>query len=178
MNTAPSPSPNWRWKVWIDYNQDGTFDNTTELVYNSGAITTVTLSANGNIQIPTAIPIGSTRMRVGMKWGSSDFTACTNFSYGEVEDYCVNIMDDPSALTIAPAAPQLFAYPNPTNDLLNISYRTGEDVFYTIYDLTGRSLKTGLIKNGFEQVDISLLNAGMYILKLDANKGQVKVVKN
>lgn len=178
MNTAPSPSPNWRWKVWIDYNQDGTFDNTTELVYNSGAITTVTLSANGNIQIPTAIPVGSTRMRVGMKWGSSDFTACTNFSYGEVEDYCVNIMDDPSALTIAPAAPQLFAYPNPSNDLLNISYGTGEDVFYTIYDLTGRSLKTGLIKNGFEQVDISLLNAGMYILKLDANKGQVKVVKN
>ncbi len=177
INTAPAPSPNWRWKVWIDFNQDGDFDDVSELVYSPNSITTITLSTSGTIQIPNAIPTGSTRMRVGMKWGSSDILNCGNFAYGEAEDYCVNIMDDPTG-TVAQPMMELSVYPNPTNNLLNISYRSGEDIAYTIYDLTGRSLLSGLIKNGFEQVDISLFNQGMYILKLDGNNGQLKLIKN
>jgi hypothetical protein len=112
-----------------------------------------------------------------MKWGSSDILNCGNFAYGETEDYCVNIMDNPTGTVVQPMT-ELSVYPNPTNNLLNISYRSGDDVAYTIYDLTGRNLLSGLIKNGFEQVDISLFNQGMYILKLGGNNGQLKLIKN
>ncbi len=83
------------WRVWIDYNQDGDFTDANELVYDIGVasenITT------GNITVPGSAFIGSTRMRVSMKYYdvNDDSTLpepCANFAYGEVEDYTVTII--------------------------------------------------------------------------------------
>jgi serine protease len=73
--------------VWIDFNQSGTFEN-VEKVYTSG--NTTTFPNTGNIAIPTTATLGSTRMRVSMKYNAAA-TSCESFQYGEVEDYCVNI---------------------------------------------------------------------------------------
>lgn len=73
--------------VWIDFNQNGTFEN-IEKVYTSG--TTTTFPNTGNIAIPTTATLGATRMRVSMKYNGAS-TPCETFTYGEVEDYCVNI---------------------------------------------------------------------------------------
>ncbi len=76
------------WQVWIDFNQDGDFDDVDELVIGP------TPSANpitGFIKIPGSALPGSTRMRVKMAFGASPFS-CGSFNYGEVEDYCVNIV--------------------------------------------------------------------------------------
>lgn len=82
-------------KAWIDYNQDGTFDDATELVYDQG--TASINAATGNVLVSATSLTGLTTMRVVMKWvDSSDPdipTACGNFEYGEVEDYAVNIID-------------------------------------------------------------------------------------
>ncbi len=80
------------WKVWIDYNQDGTFDDQTELAFDSETSSPTTVT--GNITIPVTASIGNTRMRVIMKWIEEDNTppsACGVFDYGEVEDYCLMI---------------------------------------------------------------------------------------
>jgi len=76
--------------IWIDYNQSGTFD-ANELVYTATSSTSPT-SNTGSITIsPTALS-GSTRMRVSMKYNGSS-TPCESFQFGEVEDYCINIIN-------------------------------------------------------------------------------------
>jgi GEVED domain/CARDB/HYR domain len=71
-------------KVWIDYNQNGTFED-AELV---ASFTRTSVTAN--ILIPTTALTGSTRMRVSLKTIGAP-TACEVFDKGEVEDYSVNI---------------------------------------------------------------------------------------
>ncbi len=81
-------------KVWIDYNQDGQFNENTELAYNSGVGTINGIE--GKITIPGNALVGSTRMRVAMKADQSNTTPsptpCETIDLGEVEDYCVNII--------------------------------------------------------------------------------------
>jgi hypothetical protein len=74
------------WKIWIDYNKDGDFADSGEEVFSKSGSSAVT----GSFTVPTSASSGSTRMRVIMKY-SSAATACGTFTYGEVEDYTVNI---------------------------------------------------------------------------------------
>jgi hypothetical protein len=77
------------WTVYIDYNQNGTLNNTGETV-----VQVSTTSVNGgtaNITIPTTAKSGPTRMRIQMHYGGQITNPCTAFNYGEVEDYTVNI---------------------------------------------------------------------------------------
>ena len=79
-------------QIWIDLNQNGSFD-ANELLYDQGTPSQTT--ATGTISIPsTAVP-GSTRLRVSMAYIGGNITlpgSCDQFTYGEVEDYCVNII--------------------------------------------------------------------------------------
>lgn len=75
--------------VWIDWNQDNVFNNTTEKVVcdaNSGGEGTF------QIEIPMDALPGLTTMRIRMKYYGSDCgDPCGSTSYGEVEDYTLNI---------------------------------------------------------------------------------------
>jgi len=73
------------WTVWIDYNKDGIFGSEEQVLTSSGNST-----ANGSVTVPSNTPSGVTRMRVQMKYGGTA-AACETFSYGEVEDYAVQI---------------------------------------------------------------------------------------
>ncbi len=77
--------------AYIDYNRNGIFDTPEELVftglYNGSNNSTVT----GNVTIPfTAVP-GMTRMRV-VADEADVAPPCGTYSYGETEDYTVNII--------------------------------------------------------------------------------------
>jgi M6 family metalloprotease-like protein len=74
------------WKVWIDYNHDGDFDDAGENVFSKSGSSTV----SGNFTVSTSAVTGATRMRVSMKYSGYAAT-CGTFTYGEVEDYTVNI---------------------------------------------------------------------------------------
>jgi GEVED domain/Secretion system C-terminal sorting domain len=89
-------------KVWIDFNQDGQYQDSIELVYTSARTQDPSVVVNGNIlngqiTIPningTSIKSGITSMRIVL---SSDFTsnifACGTYTTGETEDYLVNIL--------------------------------------------------------------------------------------
>jgi GEVED domain/Secretion system C-terminal sorting domain len=85
---------NQNWKVWIDYNKNGVFEEPSELAFQ-GVLTaptpgTATAVVNGNITVPAGTAAGSTRMRVSMKNGGSP-TPCETLPFGEVEDYTVSI---------------------------------------------------------------------------------------
>ncbi|MGB4850647.1 MAG: S8 family serine peptidase [Saprospiraceae bacterium] len=83
-----------QYRIWLDVNQDGTFDN-DELLVDKRFLATDTFFSS-NIAIPFTALEGSTRMRVSMAEFNPPFSinqgACENFSSGEVEDYCVNIL--------------------------------------------------------------------------------------
>lgn len=73
------------WRVWIDFDQDRIFSN-SEIVYSGSSYAPISAS----ISVPTTAKLGTTRMRVSMKYGALP-GACEVFSYGEVEDYAVMI---------------------------------------------------------------------------------------
>ncbi|WP_272022877.1 M14 family zinc carboxypeptidase, partial [Olleya namhaensis] len=89
--------------VWIDFNKDGDFNDVGEQVVNNDSSTTSPVITN--ITIPNDASLGNTRMRVTCKYyGSSGVTSndpCESFSYGEVEDYTINII---SPLSSPPTA--------------------------------------------------------------------------
>lgn len=75
------------WRIWIDYNQDGDFDDGNEQVFSGSGGGTVI----GSFTVPYLDGTGSTRMRIVMQHGSYRTSACGTFTYGEVEDYTVNL---------------------------------------------------------------------------------------
>lgn len=79
-------------RVWIDFNQNGNFTDAGEQVYTS------TASAgpyNGVVNIPVGATIGNTRMRIRMydgTFGNGVTGPCGDNTYGQVEDYTINIV--------------------------------------------------------------------------------------
>ncbi|HJY62599.1 MAG TPA: GEVED domain-containing protein, partial [Ignavibacteria bacterium] len=80
-------------KIFIDFNQDGDFADAGEQVYVSPASTTGPHTETGSILIPCDAITGNTMMRVVNVETStpSGITACGTYSWGETEDYLVNI---------------------------------------------------------------------------------------
>lgn len=84
--------------VWIDYNHNNTFD-ASEMTTLVG-----TTPAAGSITVPmTALP-GPTTMRVQMADGGTSGNPCATFTWGEVEDYTVNIKAPSFITAVAPAS--------------------------------------------------------------------------
>ncbi|WP_040757327.1 immunoglobulin-like domain-containing protein [Winogradskyella psychrotolerans] len=91
-----SVTPTWTgtqynegYSVWIDYNHDGDFSDSGEQVLSQAATQTSPVSAS--FTIPAGTYSGATRMRVSMSYNAIP-TACQSFTYGEVEDYTVNLI--------------------------------------------------------------------------------------
>jgi len=77
------------WGVWIDFNKNGTFEASEKVVAES---TSSSANQDYTFNVPASAPQGETRMRVSMKYNAAP-DACETFTYGEVEDYTVNIGD-------------------------------------------------------------------------------------
>ncbi|MCU0346397.1 MAG: SprB repeat-containing protein, partial [Saprospiraceae bacterium] len=86
------------WKVWIDYNHDGTFQEPGEVAFAQAVSAppngTISFDVTGSITIPATALTGPTRMRVSMKRGTAAPTPCETVANGEVEDYTVNIANN------------------------------------------------------------------------------------
>ena len=163
--------------VFCDWNNNGVFTDAGETVYTSpagaGPFTT-------NITAPTSSTIGAVRMRIRLTDGASgaNLTSCGASSYGEVEDYTVNIIHTPdpapSITGINLAEPfKLFIYPNPAKDEIEVNYFLSEEddkIELQIFDMQGRSV-LGSILSGKKDInkntiDISTLGNGQYTLQL------------
>lgn len=87
-------------KAWIDYNDNGSFDDDGELVFGNDNDNNFGEEVSGNVVIPVNAPMGPHRLRVRTNYFSNEFTACSFQSNGETEDYNVNIVP-PSAVDAA-----------------------------------------------------------------------------
>jgi Zn-dependent metalloprotease/chitodextrinase len=168
------------WKIWIDYDQNGTFDS-NEVIASGSSRSSGTLSATFNI--PTSALSGATRMRVSMKYNNGQ-TACETFSYGEVEDYTViiggngatqGVKGGDSNASLSELGIKLF--PNPVKgNILNVEVLNIVPTDYTIYNLMGQIVGKGIFT---ESIDVSRLQGGVYIIEVnaDGNKLMKRFVK-
>ncbi|MBB3122643.1 hypothetical protein FHS04_000131 [Mesoflavibacter sabulilitoris] len=165
--------------VWIDFNKDGDFEDAGETVFNSPASQTTPVT--GNFSIPGNAIIGSTRMRVSMKYNASP-ASCESFSYGEVEDYTVNITE-PSLSNNQFTINDVKIYPNPFNNSFNISLSSnfiGHKIEVSVYDMRGRLI---IQENSvFDQKAISVdklksISNGTYFIKIKDLENQQLITK-
>lgn len=74
--------------VYIDYNNDKDFADAGETVYSSPATTAM---ITGTFTVPTTASTAAVRMRIIMS-DSPITSSCDSYSYGETEDYTVNLI--------------------------------------------------------------------------------------
>ena len=191
-----STNYNENWFVWIDFDKDGVFDNTNELVYTGQSQSSIATS----IAIPSQTQAGETTMRVMMKYLTPSADPCGTFTYGEVEDYKLNFngnlnsrnsrnsennknevlitnnsLDDQASLSV------LTLYPNPVskNDdafiklPTNTEYKEIEKFIY-IYDIYGKRIHNDQLinyipRNHSVKFNFKNYGAGLYIIKIKTN---------
>ena len=163
------------WRIWVDFNQNGTFDS-NELVVSGSSSSSATLSATFNV--PTSALTGATRMRVSMKYNASQ-SPCETFSYGEVEDYTVIISNSFNQGITGGTdfnSTAMSIYPNPAKHTLNISLVEGTGKDYVIYNIMGQIVGKGTYT---ESLDVSTLQSGVYMLEIntDSNKMMKRFIK-
>jgi hypothetical protein len=161
-------------KVWIDYNTNGTFDEPLELAFDAGSGSQSVV--NGTITIPDALSIapGSTRMRVGMSYfgtfGSGAApTACGTYGYGEVEDYCVNLQltDGVENMT---NIENFQVYPNPATDQINLILPSNIQKFkLKILSIEGKCVEQ--INTDSRFISVSDLAPGYYFIEVKTDSG-------
>ncbi|REE17036.1 lamin tail-like protein [Winogradskyella pacifica] len=81
--------------VWIDWNNDGDFDDTDEEITTLNvAVSGGNITENITINVPAAQALGDYRMRIVQDEGGTAGTIspCGTFSWGSVEDYTVTVV--------------------------------------------------------------------------------------
>jgi len=186
---AGQPDDKIYWKVWIDFNQDGDFEDIDEYVaYGCG-----TDILSGTIVMPAILAPGETRMRVIMKPGEYATGPCEIYQLGETEDYCLSIWGTgtlTSSYILNSRAGvvhnnlvhletsikdfDVSIYPNPAVDFININLNEIKNVeAIRIINGQGMILKSLDVNDiQFEnKINVSTLNSGMYFISVVNNNG-------
>lgn len=174
--------------VFIDWNQNGSFADAGEAYFvtsdfaGGAAASGSTITVNKNIPVPATATLGNTRMRVKYQFNSSTTSVrtelsdpCADVSEGQVEDYTITVTDASLATSEAGVnkKAELSIYPNPFKDILKISdIKRVKSV--TVTDVAGRQLKTLKASN---EINLSDLGAGLYLIGLQMEDGSVKTLK-
>ncbi len=154
------------WQVWIDFNHDGDFDDSGELL--GQGYTTDDYTYYMYIDIPSDAS-GITRLRIKMN-DDGYHSACYDAQYGEAEDYTVyfsgtktHYIPNSNVKQANHGKPDFsLVTPNPACKYINIATETNSTV--EIYSLQGQLVKKQ-ITNG-QHIDVSTLPSGIYIIKV------------
>ena len=183
------------WKVWIDWNRDGDFYDSGEMVFYGNGHSPL----NGTISVPANAAQGELRMRVAMRWNCYPSGPCCYYQYGEVEDYTIEVgsgnaravpgaLTEPQEVVVGESVQAASGmelsnlYPNPVSRAASgevaLEFRAEEaqSVTLKINDLYGQVLirqqldaLEGLNREFFSLRD---LPAGTYLVVLQSKAGQ------
>ena len=178
INGAPGAYTDDEIAVWIDYNNDLDFADAGERI----AYVLVAAGWNNvfNFVVPATATTALVNMRVRISYSvDGAIIPCGESTFGEVEDYKVNIVA--SSGLEENNLDGLSIFPNPTNDFITIDLTSGNAIVNEIklVDLTGKTLLTSTIINNSSKLDLQMLSAGVYHVIVNTNLGSVtrKIIK-
>jgi PKD repeat protein len=158
-------------KVWIDWNNDGSFNNTNELVLTSNN----SYNPTGNVTIPlTALQNVPLRMRAASDYSGSNPQSCGPIIQGQAEDYTV-IITGTVGLDFVNNENFLNVYPNPSADgKFNVEFlaATNGDVTISVFTLTGNEIYHKIHAGNSAVIDLSEYSNGIYFLRAAADNGR------
>lgn len=165
--------------VWVDLNADGEFGD-DELILTQSSVGETVAS---EILIPdTALP-GLTRMRIQFSDETNPCAQDDNFIFGEVEDYCLNLLEMPtSTIDLDNTGSEVSAYPNPFQNSLILSDRLNSRDAYdlSLVNIIGEQVASMKGYRLGEEIRLPEgLESGVYVLiaKNDTDRIELKVVK-
>ncbi len=116
--------------VWVDWNGDECFDATEQVLMSGGPS-----SFSGTVVAPMSAAVGPTRMRVRIMY-TGTLSPCGTTSYGEVEDYTINVL---------PIEPTAYVDPDPQYLYFLFAITPFVDDFYF-----------GMFDGGYTAADVDL----------------------
>ncbi len=177
--------------AWIDYDNDGTFNATTERVLISANTTGGVHQAT--FTVPTTVPLNvPIRLRVGSDWiNNPTLVPCGGAGglpqpqYGQMEDYTLVARDTVLAAPEARAPLALTVGPNPTFDGRVVVRLTGDvpglsqstTLTLTVRSVLGQVVarRSLVMRAGSETaVDLTDLARGVYVLQADSPVGALR----
>ena len=172
-------------KVWIDYNDDLDFTS-DEVVIDNYVIAPGQAAGSYTETIDFIIPenaaLGEHILRAKANWsGDVPADACAETTYGETEDYMVNIVESSLGLIENNFQYKPLVYPNPTVGNFSIDLGTiYNNVKITLTDINGRIIQFRNTLHGrFFDLEIDS-SSGMYLLTVESGKNRavIKIIKN
>jgi M6 family metalloprotease-like protein len=162
-------------KVYIDYNKDGDFADSGELVGSLTATAAATTYSKA-FTVPSTAALGTTRMRVVMSDNSAS-SYCGSYSYGETEDYTVNITSSKEGMALAYSdmnavegtdfvENSLSVYPNPSADVISLNLSNEQILSVQIYSINGVKVLDIVVDEYNTTIDVNDLATGTYIVKM------------
>ena len=167
-NTTANAYTNDEIAAWIDFNNDYDFNDAGEQV--AYVLVGANWSNTFNVTVPLNSVTGQVRMRVRISYQPDGaINPCGTATYGETEDYVVNLTSgvgiDENPLAIVQV------YPNPAQDILMIDLKDLENVSnIEILDLQGKQVQTlSKIQKGINTIHIENYKAGIYQVRISQN---------
>ena len=172
--------------AFIDWNQNDVLDDEGE-IYTIGTIANSTgnddVSVTSDIIVPTDAVIGTTRIRLTKIYQDAQSPAIinpcgilfnpggqgANPGFGQALDFTLEVEAALSVDTFD--INSLSVYPIPTQDVLNINYKSAVNAV-TIYNLLGQAVYAKNTASSNLKLDIASLTAGTYVVKLTSEDGQ------
>jgi PKD repeat protein len=152
--------------AWIDFNNNNSFNDPGEQV--GYVLVAAGWSNVFNFTVPTSATLGNVRMRVRISYSPDGaIDPCGQSTYGEVEDYTINITAS-SGLTENPLD-AISVYPNPTENELFVDMKNidADVTRIEILDLSGKVLQVASANQGaIMKMNTSNLAQGMYQIRI------------
>lgn len=159
--------------IWIDYNNDMDFSDVGEQV--GYVLVGAGWSNVFNFTVPVSATTGALNMRVRISFSQDGaIDPCAVSTYGETEDYTVNITAASGLQGLN--ADLVSIYPNPTEN--NITIALGELAKETnqidVLDITGKIVRQLSQLNGsVAELELSNLAKGIYHVVISTNQGTI-----
>lgn len=154
---------------WVDWNQDGDFDDASEEMILSNVKYPTKNEWLSFFVVPDSAKLGRTRMRVRAVY-ADQISSCGDEWFGETEDYMINVVASRSKRERMVSVQESIAFPNPsTNGNFTFSFnKPTTNITFKVFNSNGILIRSILNQSTIDNkltLDLSDFNSGIYTVQ-------------